>query len=307
MTQTPKKKRKKQQSGWTITGMIRLTHFLPGWFIRSLSWMTAYANYLLNWRTSQVMRKNFEICYPDLDEKGVNDKIKKSIRHNSRLTKEFTTAFLSGRSDIENRFENIEGSGLIDDVLDRQKPLIMAVPHIGNWEFFWHWLQFNYQIIGMYQPAKYYGVEKMVLDARQRFGGQVFPTDKKGIMNLFRALKQGKIMMILPDQTPRDGAGVYTPFFGHPAYTMTLLHKMISKTGAEMLFGCCLRNQNKTGFNVHIEAPDFAIHNRSVEEFNTNMNQQIESIINRWPNQYQWTYKRFKRQPKGNDPYLFNK
>ncbi|TQV71035.1 hypothetical protein FLL45_22170 [Aliikangiella marina] len=299
------KKKKKQQSGWTITGMIRITHWLPGWFIRSLSRMTAYANFLLDWRTTKVMRKNFQMCYPDLDEAAINVKLKNSIRHNSCLTKEFATAWLGGRSQIANMFDQVEGSALIDNILDEKKPLIMAVPHIGNWEFFWHWLQFNYRIIGMYQPAKYYGVEKLVLDARQRFGGQVFPTDTKGIMNLFRALKQGKIMMILPDQVPRMGAGIYSPLFGHQAYTMTLLHKMLNKTGAEMLFGCCLRNSNQSGFNVHIEAPSFEIRNRNVEDFNADMNRQLESIINRWPNQYQWTYKRFKRQPEGNDPYSF--
>ena len=175
------------------------------------------------------MRKNFQICYPQLSETEVNQKLQASIKHNACLTKEFATAWLGGRSLIANKFDQVEGSALIDEILDAQKPLIMAVPHIGNWEFFWHWLQFNYRIIGMYQPAKYYGVEKLVLDARQRFGGQVFPTDTKGIMKLFRALKQGKIMMILPDQAPKRGCWYLFTVFWSPR----LYHDLVAQNGAK--------------------------------------------------------------------------
>ena len=80
---------------------------------------------------------------------------------------------------------------------------------------------------------------------------------------------------------------------------------MVQKTGAEMLFGYCIRNADQSGFNVMVEKPEFEIHDRTVEDFNAAMNLQMEGIINRWPNQYQWTYKRFKRQPEGNNPYDF--
>ena len=84
---------------------------------------------------------------------------------------------------------------------------------------------------------------------------------------------------------------------------MTLLHKLINKTDAELLFASCLRQSDGKSFRVHIERPNFSYSQLSIDEFNTAMNGQIESIIDRTPSQYQWTYKRFKRQPKGESLY----
>ena len=101
--------------------------------------------------------------------------------------------------------------------------------------------------------------------------------------------------MILPDQVPRQGAGVYTQFFGISAYTMTLVHRFIRKTGANLLFGCCLRTGDH-GFKIDIFSPEFDITTESTDEFNLGMNKQIEAMILKSPEQYQWSYKRFKRQ-----------
>jgi hypothetical protein len=40
---------------------------------------------------------------------------------------------------------------------------------------------------------------------------------------------------LLPDQVPPDGMGVWAPFFGQPAYTMTLAARLVQQTGAPWL------------------------------------------------------------------------
>ena len=39
-------------------------------------------------------------------------------------------------------------------------------------------------------------------------------------------------MGLLPDQVPPEGMGVWAPFFGQPAYTMTLAARLVQQTGA---------------------------------------------------------------------------
>ncbi|MBV1907679.1 MAG: lysophospholipid acyltransferase family protein, partial [Kangiellaceae bacterium] len=100
----------------------------------------------------------------------------------------------------------------------------------------------------------------------------------KGMIRLLKALKNNGIMMILPDQAPRLGAGIYTPFFGHPAYTMTLLHKFINKTDATLLFGYCLRSDHQAGFEISIEQAEFGYKDVIVEEFNHRLNHRLEKL-----------------------------
>jgi KDO2-lipid IV(A) lauroyltransferase len=40
---------------------------------------------------------------------------------------------------------------------------------------------------------------------------------------------------LLPDQVPPDGMGVWAPFYGRPAYTMTLAARLVQQTGAALL------------------------------------------------------------------------
>jgi len=110
--------------------------------------------------------------------------------------------------------------------------------------------------------------------------------------------------MILPDQVPQQGSGIYTPFFGHSAYTMTLIHNFVHKAKAELLFGSCLRNSAGNGFEINLALPDYNYKTSDVAEFNLGMNQQVEKMIRQNPAQYQWAYKRFKKQPDGVNFYL---
>ena len=296
-------KKSSKIKGVILVWLIRLTYWLPRWVSYQLNRGITRLNLLCNGKTTGVMQRNLELCYPQLNATQIKQEIKRHIEQNAYLTHEFATAWLAERAAIERQIVSATGDELIAQSLKVKRPVILAVPHLGNWEFFWHWLQFNYPLCGMYQPAKFSGVNQLVLQARSRFGGELFATDQKGILGLMRALKQGKVMMILPDQAPREGAGIYSPFFGHPAYTMTLLHKFIAKTGAQLLFGACLRDASNSQFTIHVEAPKFDFENLNLDEFNRAMNGQIEMLINQWPDQYQWSYKRFKRQAEGKNPY----
>ena len=289
--------------GARLLWFVKASYRLPTGFMFGLSRFAAWVDNLFQGKTSRVVKRNLELCFPELTPPQI-EKQRKAIAYQSAyLSHEFATAWLADEAQIKSKLSSQSGAELIEQALAEQRPVIVAVPHIGNWEFFWHWLQFNYPLVGMYQPAKYAQIEELVFNARSRFGGELFATDSKGILGLMRSLKKGKVMMILPDQAPKKGGGVFASFFGQPAYTMTLLHKFVIKTGAQLVFGSCVRKSDGESFEIHVEAPEFDSQNLSVEAFNEALNLQVEGIVRRWPTQYQWTYKRFKRQPDGNNPY----
>ena len=218
------------------------------------------------------------------------------------MSKQAACAWVGSKKQIESKFSKVVGDEIID--ANKSLPTIIAVPHIGNWEFFWHWLQLNHEAISLYSPASFKPLNSLILNARKRFGGQPFDTSPKSLIRLIKKLKKGGVMMILPDQAPKLGSGIYSPFYQHPAYTMTMLHKLIKNSGAKLLFGSCIVDNQGEKYTISIEQPEFAYDGLSVEEFNAQLNKNIESIIERNPTQYLWGYKRFKRQPAGSELYL---
>lgn len=288
--------------GAILSVLVKLAYRLPAPITYWISLLFSRLNFALNGKATRIMRANLQICYPELKAQQINQEILSVNRQSAHLFNELITAWFADRAKLESHIQQVHNQALINEIVEKQGSVIIAVAHIGNWEYLWQWIQLNYPAFGMYQPAKFEQLDKIIFESRTKFGGKAFSTDPRGIMGLLRELKKGGVMMILPDQAPREGAGIYSPFFGQPAYTMTLLHKLLSKSQANLLFGNCIRNKDGS-FDIYLEKPQFDYSNRSVEEFNQQMNQQLESIINKWKEQYQWSYKRFKRQPEGKSLY----
>ncbi|HEU6454313.1 MAG TPA: lysophospholipid acyltransferase family protein, partial [Roseateles sp.] len=104
---------------------------------------------------------------------------------------------------------------------------------------------------------------------------------------------------LLPDQVPQEGEGVWAPFFGRPAYSMTLAARM-ADTGATVLLTYAERLPYGAGYHVHF-LPLSAPLSGSTEDKVAQLNGEIERVIRQCPGQYLWGYKRYKR-PSGVTP-----
>ena len=123
--------------------------------------------------------------------------------------------------------------------------------------------------------------------------------DLSGVRGLIKALKRGEAVGLLPDQAPKMGEGKWLPFFGKPAYTMTLAARL-TETGAAVIFAFGERLSGGAGYRMHLRGPQFPIEG-SLEERATAINREIEALIRSCPGQYLWGYNRYKR-PRGVEP-----
>jgi Kdo2-lipid IVA lauroyltransferase/acyltransferase len=285
-----------------IKFFIILAHLMPSPIYRFASQILARLLISINSRTVRVVMTNLTLCFPDMSQSSKQQLAYRYLTNHFSMSKQAACAWVGSQQQIESKFNNVVGKELIDT--NKGLPTIIAVPHIGNWEFFWHWLQLNHEAISLYSPATFKPLDKLILNARKRFGGQPFDTSPKSLIRLIKKLKQGGVMMILPDQAPRLGSGIYSPFYRQPAYTMTMLHKLVEKSSAKLLMGSCIATEASDGYQINIEQPTFNPQGLSLESFNAELNKNIENIINRNPTQYLWGYKRFKRQPSGSEFYL---
>ena len=132
---------------------------------------------------------------------------------------------------------------------------------------------------------------------RRRGAATTVPADASGVRALLKTLKSGGNIMILPDQVPGIGDGVWADFLGKPAYTMTLLPRLAQSVNAVVLFFFAERLPRGGGYFVHIvpmPEPFSADKNSAARQTNA----MVETLIAKAPTQYLWGYNRYK-QPAG--------
>jgi KDO2-lipid IV(A) lauroyltransferase len=65
----------------------------------------------------------------------------------------------------------------------------------------------------------------------------------------------------------------------------------------------CVRRPGGDGFDIFYDEPDPEIYSEDVAVSTAAMNRSIETLVRRDPAQYQWSYKRFKKNETLPDPY----
>ena len=243
-------------------------------------------------KTSDVIRLNLEISLSELSTQERERITRAAIRNELMSYFEFFSIWGSTNQKNIERVHKVIGEDLLHDALAQNKGLVLIVPHFGTWEIMNAYIaQFTSMTI-MYKPVKNQAADQFVRAARSREQANLVPTDESGVRQIFRALKQGGTTVILPDHTPNVG-GEYIPYFGVPLATSNLSAKLIQKTKARALFLYALRNED-AGFDIHIEAKDEKIYQGDVNQGTGIIINTIENLIQRHPEHYHWSYKRFR-------------
>ncbi len=196
-----------------------------------------------------------------------------------------------------------DGVEHFESALDAGNGVILALPHLGCWEMIGQSLAERYgptrgPLVALYRPARKAWLAPLVASSRDRPGLKTVPTSVSGVRSLIRVLRGGGYTAILPDQVPPLGQGVWAPFFGRPAYTMTLLSRLAQQSGARVLLCWCERLPVGQGYVMHFElldAPELGDASATPEAAATAVNAGMERLIRRAPGQYLWSYARYKQ------------
>lgn len=143
----------------------------------------------------------------------------------------------------------------------------------------------------------------MILKVRSRGGVELLPANRRGVSKLVAAFKRGNLVAMLPDQVPSDEGGVFVNFFKKPALTMTLASKLAAKRPCKVFYGFAKRNARSEGFKVIVKEIGESFFSDDIFESVQAINAAVEDCIREAPEQYQWEYKRFKKQPDGSEFY----
>jgi KDO2-lipid IV(A) lauroyltransferase len=179
--------------------------------------------------------------------------------------------------------------------------VLFLTPHLGCFEVTAQALTASFSdkfgpLTVLYRPSRKEGLGQVMEATRARPGLDTAPTTLAGVRQMIKALRAGRAVGLLPDQVPPEGMGQWTPFFGKPAYTMTLAARLALQTGAKLMVIWGERLPWGQGYRIHaseLNTPEKA----DVDLLVLQINQAMERLILTRPDQYLWGYARYK-QPR---------
>lgn len=248
-------------------------------------------------RERHTAEVNIALCFTHLPQQQQQQLVKQTLVENGKLMAELPITWLRPFSEFESRVDVREFRRHLNERYQQGKGLIVAVPHMCNWELGLHAVVSVAPTTVLYRPPRQKWLEEVMTKGRTATGAVLVPATGSGVKELVAALKRKEIIIILPDQIPKqmqNAGGLYSPFFGHPAMTMTLLSKLAAKTEAPVVLAFVKRLSRGGCFQGRILDAEAAVNDSNLEVSVGALNKTIERAVLEVPAQYQWVYRRFQ-------------
>ncbi len=286
--------------------LLRFFSRLPLPFLQRLGALIgALAARMDNTGPYRTVRRNIELCFPEQDAEWHTRTARASLISTGMTALECTKTWGMPPEYSAAAIRDVHGAALFHAALAEGKGVIAIAPHWGTWEFLNAWINLHTSPIIMYKPGKQPGVDAFVAEARSRLQATLVPTDENGVRAVFKGLRKGGFTAILPDHIPGDNGGIFSPFFGISTWTGVMVPKLAARTGCRLIVMGCVRRADGDGFDLHILPADPDVGHEDLATGVAAMNRSMETLIRMAPEQYQWTYKRFKRNADLPNPYRY--
>lgn len=235
------------------------------------------------------IRANLALTLPDLAEAEIARMVRKVPDNIGRTVIEI----YSGKDFIARATSlPLTGDGVaaLEAAKAEGRPVILATGHFGNYDAVRAALiARGYPLGALYRPMSNPWFNDHYVRAIGTIGQPLFERGRHGMALMLRHLKSGGMLGILPDQ--RIGAGAKLMFFGQEALTALSAAEMALKYDALLIPTYAIRQSDGLSFRIIVDAP---IPNGTPEEMTQALNDNLEGLIRKYPDQWFWIHRRWK-------------
>ncbi len=268
---------------------LRLLGRLPLPLNHALGWLFGWLLHFLFPAQTRMRRDNLRQSGLCKDEREMRRVLRRSIGESGKTILEAFAIWQRELPQLLAWVRRRDGWEAVEAALAEGRGIIFLTPHLGCFEITSLYYSAHHPITVLYRPPKKAWMLPFMLSGRTRGNVRLMPATTRGVRELLQALKCGEAIGILPDQIPRTGEGEWAPYFGRPAYTMTLASRLAEKTGAAVFMVFGERLPRGRGYHLHLRRlPQGAI------DTVAGLNAAVEAQVRQCPEQYLWTYHRHK-------------
>lgn len=281
---------------WLGLGLLRLLHLLP---YRAQLRLGVATNRLIKpliKRRAHIARRNLELCFPDKSPQQIETLLQ---QHLDAVGMGMVETIMSwwGNEQRLLALGSVQGLQHLQTLHEQGKGVLLLTGHFTSMELASHFVGRRVPVAGMYRPLKNKLMDQVVLRARGAHASRMFVRDE--VRAITRALRDGETVWYGYDQN--YGQGVFVPFFGVPAITITAASRLARMGRAAIVPFFPVRNPDGS-YTVEIQAPleDFPSGDEAADA--RRLNSLLEQAILKAPEQYLWIHRRFKTRPPGEPP-----
>ena len=246
-----------------------------------------------------VVERQIAAAFPNQDTATVDALSREAFGHFGEVVIETALLPTLGQQKILELFEGEEGFEGILDAKAAGRGIVLITGHFGNWE-----------LAGAYVAARGVPIEVIVrrmnnplFDSyvtRTREGaGMIVVYDHDAVRRTPRAFKAGHAVAFVADQGVLGLASTFVPFFGRPAKTPRGPAVFAMKYRLPTFFVAAVQEPSGKYRCVvtPVEIPDTGDREADIDTVVARYTSILESWVRRYPGQYFWHHRRWKRQP----------
>ncbi len=278
---------------------LRLIGLLP---LPALHWLGAGLGWVV-YGLSPTYRRRIRENLPAAAGAGTTERrrvLHRAVSEGGKQALELAWVWTASAKAIQARVQTANPE-VIDALLRQDRAILMLTPHLGCFEVIaQHHMTGTAgaarPMLALYRMPRKATLRPLFENARRRHGLLLAPADLQGVRLMLRALRSRQIVGLLPDQVPSRGEGVWAPFFGRPAFTMTLPARLACTHDALVVLVYAQRLPRGAGYRIHWEPLPGALSGEPGADA-ARINHAMEQLILRCPEQYLWSYNRYKTPP----------
>jgi KDO2-lipid IV(A) lauroyltransferase len=270
--------------------IFRVLASLPLGWLHSLGALLGRFMFVMSKQYAARTEENLRQSHLATDENHYATLLKQSINEAGKGIVELPWVWGRPLAQVCATVQSCQGWEHMEAAHKRGKGIILLTPHWGCFEVVGLYVGQRLPLTCLYRSPKQAWLETIMRGGRERGLAKLATADVSGVRVLFKALKRGEAIGLLPDQVPSNGEGEWINFFSRPAYTMTLSGRLAQSSGATVVLAYAERFPQGRGYAMRIEplSLDFG------QSVPLQINAALERVIATAPAQYLWSYNRYK-------------
>ncbi|MCE9549690.1 MAG: lysophospholipid acyltransferase family protein [Betaproteobacteria bacterium] len=280
-----------------VAWLFNLAARLPLRVLHRLGAVVGKLTYSLSNKYAERMRENLSYAWKGRPEADFNKVLNASIVEAGKGAIELLWVWCRPLAEVTASVKACYGWEHIEAARARGKGIIFLTPHLGCFDVSSLYVSEHMPLTVLYRQPKLIWLERVMRSGRERAQVQLARTDVSGVRQMYKALKRAEAIGLLPDQVPGNGEGEWADFFGRPAYTMTLIGRLLKSSGASVVMTSVERLTYGSGYILRFTPLEF------VDDLpiSRQINAALEKLVLINPAQYLWSYNRYKT-PAGIKP-----
>lgn len=287
--------------GKLALGALKLIASLPWRGVQNLGAAAGWLMWKIPNGSREIARINLSHCFPELNAEEIDELTGRSLKGIGKSFTESACAWIWPPAKTLEYVREVEGLEVLQDALASGKGVVGITSHLGNWEVLNHFYCSQCKPIIFYRPPKLKALDDLLKIQRVQQGNRVAPSTREGIISVIKEVRNGGSVGIPADPEPSLSSGEFVPFLATTALTSKFVASMLGgkQDKVSAVFLHAIRLPDGSGFKVILEAAPDEMYSSDTYTAVSAMSKVLATYVQRWPDQYMWTMKRFKKRPEG--------